>query len=89
MNPCICNGCGGESPAWDKLCENCSKEVICQNCHKTYKRGQGLQEVDLCAKCLQTAFEDVEIPEELPYGPYTNMVDSFVEYGFDHHWEAY
>lgn len=97
MTPCICNGCGGESPSWDKFCANCEKLVTCRDCHVQYKRGQGLQDVDLCHKCLNKAFakEDEEVEERKPVRVrHTSEVDpeqedSYAEYGFDNQWELY
>lgn len=86
--PAICNGCGRESPAWDRLCTECSKEVVCKNCKQVYKRGQGLQDVDLCARCVNEAYQ--EEPEEFDLddsGDITDRDDS--DYGFDLHWELY
>lgn len=85
MNPTICNGCGGESPAWGELCKDCSQEVYCQNCTKLYKRGQGLIGVNLCATCLNEAFMEPE-PEYVPKSP-KPVVDPYEVYGFDHSWE--
>jgi predicted amidophosphoribosyltransferase len=83
MQNAICNGCGNESPAWDQLCDNCSQLVICQNCSKKYKRGQGLQEVDLCATCLNEVFsETTKVVEHS-----TAYEDAYERYGFDHKWE--
>ena len=90
--PAICNGCGNESAAWDQLCDNCSCKVRCQNCSNMYKRGQGLQEVDLCASCLQEIFaKQDEDEEEIFRSPNTRPVnpDPYEEYGFDHQWELY
>lgn len=96
MTPTICNGCGNESPAWDQFCANCAKEVICQGCNRKYKRGQGLQDVDLCSRCLNEALEDKEEREEEEYcrnsgvvepADVTEQIDPYIDYGFDHHWE--
>lgn len=92
METPICNGCGNESSAWNKFCEHCSKEVTCQNCNKTYRRGQGLQEVDLCATCLQEVFQETPDEEEHRLNlqnadPQCDSPDPYEIYGFDHQWE--
>ena len=96
--PAICNGCGNESPAWDQLCEQCSQQVVCQHCGDKYKRGQGLQEVDICAPCLQEVFANQDEDEEEIFRPnkspspstdVTEQNDPYEEYGFDHQWEFY
>ena len=86
--PAICNGCGNESPTWDQLCNDCSKEVRCQNCNGIYKRGQGLQEVNLCSVCLQEVFSK---DEEEFFSPKKCLspLDPCEENGFDHQWELY
>lgn len=91
--PAICNGCGNASSAWDKLCNSCSQEITCQNCNKIYKRGQGLQEVNLCPICLREVFEQ-ESPEEEEHrlklqvtDPHFDNPDPYEMYGFDHQWE--
>lgn len=93
MTPAICNGCGNESPAWDQLCEDCCKEVRCQNCNDKYKRGQGLQEVNLCSTCLQEVFSKQDDDEEELFRPKKSKspttADPYEEYGFDHQWELY
>jgi len=95
MPPAICNGCGNESPAWDQLCEVCAQYVTCQNCNGKYKRGQGLQEVFLCAACLQEVFtnqdeeEEVFRPKKARSTDVTEHSDPYAEYGFDHQWELY
>lgn len=91
--PAICNGCGNESPAWDQLCTGCSKEVKCENCDKTYKRGQGLQEVNLCPGCLNEVFTQ-EDEEECPRKEKRGTIDPeqndpYEDHGFDHQWELY
>lgn len=96
MPPAICNGCGNESPAWDQLCEGCSQHVTCQNCNGKYKRGQGLQEVSICAACLQEVLTNQDEEEEEVFRPkksaqFTDVEqnDPYAEYGFDHQWELY
>ena len=86
----ICNGCGNESSAWDKLCDYCSQEVTCQSCHEKYKRGQGLQEVDICPRCLEDSFaappaNDYKYdPEDVNFS-----TNPYEDYGFDYQWETY
>lgn len=89
--PAICNGCGNESLAWDKLCADCSKEVICENCEKTYNRGQGLQEVNLCPGCLNEVFSNHDEDDVLPHNGKREAIDidPYAEYGCDHQWELY
>lgn len=91
--PAICNGCGDESPAWDQLCHQCAQTVTCQNCLNKYKRGQGLQEVNLCADCLQEIFSKDDEDEEELFRPSkvkaTPELNDTEDYGFDHHWELY
>ncbi len=93
MPAAICNGCGNESSAWDQLCTNCSQEIICQNCKRKYKRGQGLQDVDLCATCVRELLETTE-EEEFEREVHTESkvnpeCDPYSDYGFDHQWELY
>jgi len=93
--PAICNGCGNESPAWDQLCKGCCTRVRCQNCGDNYKRGQGLQEVNLCASCLQEVFAKQDEDEEEIFRakksskPLEEQNDPYEQYGFDHQWEFY
>jgi hypothetical protein len=84
--PAVCNGCGNESPAWDKLCIHCSTLVSCQDCHETYKRGQGLQDVDLCPRCLNEAFTE---PAKETYPCEGDPRNPHEEFGFDYSWETY
>lgn len=86
--PAICNGCGNESPAWDQLCENCSKEIICQSCNRKYKRGQGLQNLDLCPSCVREFLESPEEEQRTNLDP-DELGDPYADYGFDHQWELY
>ncbi len=87
LPPPICNGCGNASKAWDKLCDSCSVEVTCQDCKQKYKRGQGLQEVDLCPRCLNDALTEPAPeydPEDVSF-----CTNSYEEFGFDYPWETY
>jgi len=88
-NPPICNGCGEPSSEWDKLCANCEQEVVCNGCNGTYKRGQGLCDVNMCPSCLR---ESLETPEEEYRRLEMNesdphMEDAYEQFGFDHSWE--
>lgn len=91
----ICNGCGNESPAWDQLCGNCSQQVICQHCGDKYKRGQGLQEVNICASCLQEVFarddddEEELFPTKRALPPRDLLEQDDPDYGFDYQWELF
>ena len=84
MNPSICNGCGNESPDWGKLCNACEQEVICHGCDTIYKRGQGLQDVNMCPRCLH---ESMETQEQEQFNLYGDCVSPYEEYGFDYPWE--
>ncbi len=92
----ICNGCGNESPAWDQLCGHCSQQVACQHCGNKYKRGQGLQEVDICSSCLQEVFAQQDDDEEELFRPTKRanpprdlLEQDDPDFGFDYQWELY
>jgi len=83
----ICNGCGNNAPAFGQLCNDCSKEVVCQNCNCKYKRGQGLQDVNLCPHCLHECL--ASSPEHQNADHDCDLDDPYETYGFDHQWELY
>lgn len=94
--PAICNGCGNESAAWNKLCNDCDQKVTCQGCSAVYKRGHGLQEVNLCSTCLQEVFARQDEEEEEIFHskkavrPPTDVTENpHEEHGFDYQWELY
>jgi hypothetical protein len=75
--PPICNGCGNESPAWDKLCNNCSQQEVdlCASCVQEVFAKQDEDEEEYFRSQKSVRPTDVDDPHE--------------EYGFDHQWELY